>query len=523
MKKIVCLISIVSFLFCLTSCDKTTSPDNIPFTGSINGDSTVLLMVNDTFRIRITPADASVTYAINVDNTYKSPRQGVISVSADGRVKALEAGKVSVSVKNNAGQFNFSVVVVALPGSVLLKDTAVLIKTGRSSQAVLDHVYDQYEQKMLGGITWEMLNSNLATVSGSGEITALKEGETKLRVHVKNYPAVYSDYTVRILDYFVYVLGDCLNDLNYVRNCYWKNDLAVASDLYKTSFIASGILFSNNNIYKVGTSTVPQRAYMLKNATETLFSESGAGATGVAMMGDDVYTAGFYTASGTKTVALWKNNALSPILTQTEINSESIGTTIAVSAGDTYVGGYIKNSQNIQVACYWKNKQRVDLSDGTANAIVNSVFVDGADVYAAGNYAGVVGGFVYSIACYWKNGVKTDLINAGSDARSISLSQGDIYIAGNYLTSNAPTACYWKNGIKVDLVTGAGVKWSTTSSMKIADNNVFISGFYQNNNDKYIGCYWKNGIRVDLKPTKFINGTDVEIYQYSSTNDLAIE
>jgi len=110
-------------LFCLSDCGKQTSPDKIPFTSSLKGDTTVIMLVNDSFNIRISPADAIVTYTTNVDHLYKSSPQEVITVSADGRVKAIEAGKVDVTIRNNAGESKFSVVVVALPEQILLKDT----------------------------------------------------------------------------------------------------------------------------------------------------------------------------------------------------------------------------------------------------------------------------------------------------------------------------------------------------------------------------------------------------------------
>lgn len=523
MNKLHYFIFSISIVAGLWGCQKEISPDNIPFTTRLKADSTIYLLVNDTFKIKVIPVDAKVSFTVNVDNTYKEPENGVITFLSDGIIKAIEPGKASIVVKNNTGNTSFNVIVVELPVKIQLKDSSILIKTGKNTQLDLYQVYDQYEKKCFGGFKWEVSDNTVATVSDLGNITALKEGETKVRVSLKNFPNVYSEYPVQILDYIVYVLGQCLNDNNFVKNYYWKNNLAVESGLDKRTFTAQDILYSDNNLYIVGRSSVPDRAYMLKNKTETIFSETGAGATGVALMGDDVYTCGFYTFSGTHTVALWKNSTLSPLMLNSEITSESIGTAISVSGGNTFVGGYIKNSQNKQVACYWENNQRTDLSDGLSDAIVNSIFVDGNDVYAAGQYSSVIDNNIYPIACYWKNGIKTDLISSASNANTIYISKGNIFVTGCYYSPDGLAACYWKNGEKFDLNVGNGAAWSNTSSLIIADDNVFISGFYCNSNNKPTGCYWKNGSRVDLPPTVFKDNTGVNVYPYSYAYDIAID
>lgn len=523
MKKLLCYILPITIIAGLWGCQKEISPDNIPFTTRLKADSTIYLLVNDTFKIKVTPVDTKVIFNVNVDNTYKVPKNGVITVLPDGIIKALEPGKASVVIKNNTGSTSFNVIVVELPLKIQLKDSSILIKTGRNAQLDLYQVYDQYEKVFFGGFKWEISDNTIATVSDLGNITALKEGETKVRVSLKNFPNVYSEYPVQIVDYIVYVLGECMNDNNLIKYCYWENNLQVESGLDKIVTTAQDILYSNNNLYIVGRSIVPDRAYMLKNKTETIFNETGAGATGVALMGDDVYTCGFYTFSGTHTVALWKNATLSPLMDNTEITSESIGTTIAVSGGNTYVGGYIKNSQNKQVACYWENNQRIDLSDGLTDAQVNSIFVDGTDIYAAGEYLAVINNTINFVACYWKNGIKADLISSASNANTIFVSKEDIIISGYYYNSTGPAACYWKNGEKFDLNVGNGAAWSNTSSLKIADDNVFISGFYYNSNNKPTGCYWKNGSRVDLPPTVYNDNTGVNVYSYSYAYDIAID
>ncbi len=524
MKKLFFFVLFGSLIVGLWECQKAISPDNMQFTARIKEDSTLFLLVNDTFKIKVTPVDAKVSFSVNVDNNYKEPRNGVITVLPDGIIKALEPGKASIAIKNNSGNITFNIIVVELPLKIQLKDSSILIKTGRNTQLDLSQVYDQYENECFGGFKWEISDKAFATVTDLGNITGLKEGTTKVRISLRNYPNVYCEYTVQIMDYIVYVLGECQNDKNFIKPCYWKNNLKVESSLETIAFTAQNILYSNNNIYIVGRTLVSDKAYMLKSTTETIFNESGAEATGLATIGEDVYSCGYYSFSGIHTVALWKNAALNPILDNSEITSESLGTTITSSDGNIYVGGYIKNSQDKQVACYWKNKQRNDLTDGLTDAIVNSIFVDGTDVYAAGHYTAAINNIINTVACYWKNGVKIDLSSYASEAYSIFISKGDVFISGNYSTSLfMPIACYWKNGEKTDLNLGSDAVWSNTSCIKIVNDNVFISGFFVNSNDKSTGCYWKNGIRFDLPPTKFKNGNIVDTYTYSHAISLAID
>lgn len=70
-----------------------------------------------------------------------------------------------------------------------------------------------------------------------------------------------------------------------------------------------------------------------------------------------------------------------------------------ISTTDIYIAGSYVN--NLEIACYWKNGTRVDLSDGTTDAGAYSIVVTGNDVYVSGYYDDHL--------CYWKNSVKTIL------------------------------------------------------------------------------------------------------------------
>lgn len=71
-----------------------------------------------------------------------------------------------------------------------------------------------------------------------------------------------------------------------------------------------------------------------------------------------------------------------------------------------------------------------------------------AMIYVCGNESKK--SFFPYLATYWKNGVEYTLSTLPSNATSIYVYKGDVYIAGyvNY-TTDVPTATYWKNGVPV--------------------------------------------------------------------------
>jgi uncharacterized repeat protein (TIGR02543 family) len=165
------------------------------------------------------------------------------------------------------------------------------------------------------------------------------------------------------------------------------------------------------------------------------------------------------------------------------------------SDGDIHVVGYeiATNEYNTYYrrSVLWKNdKLQAVLSYGTAsqNAVARSVFVDGNDVYVAGNYGYWVNDVV------WKNG-QHELLNEPSGdidrlkAYSVFVSDGDVYVAGaayfhdgRYTT---PKQVLWKNNVPVIL--DAGDAYAELYSVFVSGNDVYAAGNQG---------LWKNGVRV---------------------------
>lgn len=129
----------------------------------------------------------------------------------------------------------------------------------------------------------------------------------------------------------------------------------------------------------------------------------------------------------------------------------------------------------------------------------------------AASYDVYVAGKENNMACYWKNGVKTDLsAGTGFKAQKIIVNNSDIYILGtdqNAIT-NGINYYYWKNNVKHAVAQDLGLQLNTASdfyfSMSdffIKNGDVYVAGLMKNpaatnSQDQYQYCYWKNGIKT---------------------------
>ncbi|WP_419032137.1 BACON domain-containing protein [Dysgonomonas gadei] len=224
--------------------------------------------------------------------------------------------------------------------------------------------------------------------------------------------------------------------------------------------------------------------------------------------GVDVYVAG--TEDGL--ACYWKNGE-KVVLS----NRVSEAKSIFVAGNDVYVAGGDLGDGNNRNGGYWKNGQHVSLS-GWAE----SIFVSGNDIYVAGSSD--------NGACYWKNGVEIQLEGNDSRANSVFVAGNDVYIAGgsSYVDESVSgefnyiqQACYWKNGKQVVLDESEHCRAAT--SVFVSGNDVYVAGRGYNKDKKVnVVRYWKNGHEViveegdtDIGVTSlFVSGNDVYMSGY---------
>jgi len=133
-------------------------------------------------------------------------------------------------------------------------------------------------------------------------------------------------------------------------------------------------------VMSVNNSTVP--GYWKNGKRILLDSAAYVGGYGtavaysLAVSGNDVYVAGYYTTGVTQTqFGIYWKNGMPVYLTDGSTGTEAANS-IAVSGTDVYVAGYGNNGS----AKYWKNGNPVNLTNGTNNAYANSIAVSGTDV-----------------------------------------------------------------------------------------------------------------------------------------------
>ena len=211
----------------------------------------------------------------------------------------------------------------------------------------------------------------------------------------------------------------------------------------------------------------------------------------MAVAGTDIYALGMdsvFSSGGT----LWKNGVASNIVDPAQGPGAVPYTfnAIALSGTDVYLAGTLAISSFNKSALLWKNGVPGALGSGFS-ATVNSVFVQGVDIYAAGDDGGG--------AKYWKNGVVYGLGSSSGKAYANAIAvtpAGEILVAGTVLQNGGvQVATLWKNGVPVPL--SDGVTPAFASTLAFSGTDIYVAGVYFNN-ERYAATLWKNGTGTAL-------------------------
>lgn len=165
--------------------------------GLTEGEETVLVAT-------VTPDDAtdkSCSWASSDDN--------VVSVSQNGRLKALEAGSAVVTVTTTDGGFTASckvdvaplVIPVAVESVVLEKKEVYIPVGGQETLAVSIYPEDATDKSL----EWSSFDEKIATVDGDGTVTAVAAGQTTVLVLSADNPGAEDRCSV-----FAYVPAESL-------------------------------------------------------------------------------------------------------------------------------------------------------------------------------------------------------------------------------------------------------------------------------------------------------------------------
>jgi hypothetical protein len=247
------------------------------------------------------------------------------------------------------------------------------------------------------------------------------------------------------------------NEVRYSDAAIWT---FTSSGEFKTAGVGVGKLFhaqaisvfvSGDDVYGVvnhsyGTAIVKNQTYQELSTLDW--------ASSLFVSNNDIYIVGCKTYNGVKTPILWKNGTALPLAAHAERWEGGVkkrvgakAKSIFVLGNDVYVLGESSDSQYRTGIILWKNNIPQYFESGSgAKPEGNSVFVSGTDVYVAGRN--------YGAATIWINGTpipldfpKTEEEKARnpylpeSEATSVFISDGDIYVAGR---NREGQAVLWK-------------------------------------------------------------------------------
>jgi len=257
--------------------------------------------------------------------------------------------------------------------------------------------------------------------------------------------------------------------------------------------------------------------------------EFGAYAGAITVYNGSVYVAGMYwieNENGYNGVnCYWKDGVRTDLYLDEElISGGKHPRRIAVLNDSVYVtgsywewiyDGYTLHDKN--TACYWKDGVLTILAEDTPFESIFPITVSGNSVYIAGS------SYINNsyVTWYWKDGVKTE-IPGSFKPTAMAVSGGSIHIVGDeYEDYYDPIddefyfmqkACYWNDGVMTYLSsTLSEYEYIEANAIAISEGSVYIAGeyyFYDIENDEYFStaCYWKDGIRIN------INVMDLDFY-----------
>lgn len=244
----------------------------------------------------------------------------------------------------------------------------------------------------------------------------------------------------------------------------------------------------------------------------------------LAVSGSDVYAAGAYQDPTLSLVpGYWKNGTWVGLPTPAGALRARV-TSLAVSGGNVYAGGWSSTSRTglVSLPGYWLNGNWVGLPLPPAAALsgqVNCLTTSGGDVYAGG-WGSADPDNRGKVAGYWKNGGWVGLPAldpvSGASVTSLALSSGKVFAGGcNINASGISVPGYWADGTWNGF-TAAG---STVSSLAVSGSDVYAAGYLENSSLVPVPGYWKDGsvVNLALPPESGAGNVDVLV---SSGSDV---
>lgn len=272
----------------------------------------------------------------------------------------------------------------------------------------------------------------------------------------------------------VYISGFIAGTSHRNIPVYWKNGKEITLGDNSTNAVAPAITFSGNDIYVAGNVYNGRAVYWKNGIVRSLDVPDTGGiahTTGIAVIGSDVYVAGYYSnsLSYSEVPVFWKNNVMTKL---GDGVARGRASDVSVNGNDVYIAYYTYQSPERNTAYVWKNGEVIRLPSRVDEPYLNfteRISFDDDSVLVAGSVStGLVettfqtGTRYITQAAYWKN-YKLNILSISPDGPFIFHSQtgkqalvfqNDVYVAGS--NGEAPygyptNAYYFKNGIPLKL------------------------------------------------------------------------
>jgi trimeric autotransporter adhesin len=141
----------------------------------------VSITVGQTSQLSATVKDASGAVIAGAPVSWSVDNPGVATVSSTGLVTGISAGSATVTAASGAAHIGVPVSVAPIPANavVISPSSATLVPT---EQVQLSAVVTDAQGNPLSGrtVTWSSNNTNVATVSASGNVTAIAPGSATI-------------------------------------------------------------------------------------------------------------------------------------------------------------------------------------------------------------------------------------------------------------------------------------------------------------------------------------------------------
>lgn len=224
-----------------------------------------------------------------------------------------------------------------------------------------------------------------------------------------------------------------------------------------------------------------------------------------------IYAAGSKNATATsRAIAQYWENGTPHDLTNGTFDAvaESI---VVTENGDKHVVGYEKNANDNTVAKYWKNGivSSLPATISGQSSSANDLAISGSDVYISGDENSDNGN---SIAVYWKNNNKEYLSSATNNtfATAIAAKNNKSYVSGYERNGSISTAYIWINGVPTILSPGSHNSQAT--DVFVVGTKVYVSG-YELLAGKTVALYWESDT---------VNGLNFTVHYLSDALNYAI-